>query len=137
MGTHFFDIDGTIVNYHTNDWIDGVKELIIKLFNKGNQIIFITMRDEIRDKNEIWSVENTKNTILKDLDDLGIKYIILYNVSSPRTIHDDSQITVDRRHTNQKYDGRSLLLKDKTEYVYLWHTGQGIDWNQFDLNNSI
>ena len=31
MGTHIFDIDGTIVNYHTNNWIDGAKELIIKL----------------------------------------------------------------------------------------------------------
>jgi len=89
MGTHIFDIDGTIVNYHTNEWIDGAKELIIKLFRKGNQIIFITMRDEIRDKNEIWSVENTKNIILKDLDDWGVKYTILFNVSSPRIIYDD------------------------------------------------
>jgi len=107
MGTHIFDIDGTIVKYHTNNWIDGAKELIIKLYNEGNQIIFITMRDEIRDKDEIWSVKNTKNIILKELDELGIKYTALYNISSPRIIHDDSQITVDRRHTNQEYDGYS------------------------------
>ena len=64
METHIFDIDGTIVNYHTNNWIDGAKEYIINLYNNGNQIVFITMRDEIRDYNEVWSVENTKNTIL-------------------------------------------------------------------------
>jgi hypothetical protein len=95
------------------------------------------MRDEIRDNNEIWSVENTKNIILKDLDDLGVKYIILFNVSSPRTIHDDSQITVDKRRTNQKYDGRSYLLADKSEYVHHWFVGEGIDWNKYDKNNSI
>ena len=92
MATHFFDLDGTIVDYHTNNWIFGAKELLIRLFNEGNQIIFITMRDEFRDKNEIWSVENTKNTILKELDEVGIKYIIIYNVSSPRIIHDDSLV---------------------------------------------
>ncbi len=137
MGTHIFDIDGTIVNYHTNNWIDGAKELILRLFHEGNQIIFITMRDEIRDNNEIWSVENTKNIILKDLDDLGVKYTILFNVSSPRIIHDDSLITVDRRRTNQIYDGKSYLLKDKTEYVNHWFSGQGIDWNKYDKNNNI
>ena len=28
-----FDIDGTIVNYHTNKWIEGAKEYIINLYN--------------------------------------------------------------------------------------------------------
>ncbi|MFA5433799.1 MAG: hypothetical protein WC319_13165 [Candidatus Paceibacterota bacterium] len=131
MKTHIFDIDGTIVDYHTNNWIDGAKELIVKLFNNGNQIIFITMRDEI------WSIENTKNTILKELDDLGIKYIILFNVSSPRIIHDDSQIIIDRRRTNQKYDGNSHLLKKEDEYVHHWFAGEGIDWSKYNLNESI
>jgi hypothetical protein len=137
MGTQIFDIDGTIVNYHTNDWIVGAKELIIKLFHEGNQIILITMRDEIRDKGEIWSVENTKTTILKDLDESGIKYIILFGISSPRTLHDDSLITVDRRRTNQIYDGRTILLANKKEYVHYWFTAEGIDWSQYDLNNKI
>ena len=104
MATHFFDIDGTIVDYHTNNWISGAKDLLIKLFNEGNQIIFITMRDEVRDKDEVWSVENTKNIILKELDDAGVKYMVIYNVSSPRIIHDDSLAIVDKRFTNQKYN---------------------------------
>jgi len=102
MATHFFDIDGTIVNYHTSEWIEGAKELIIKLFNDGNQIVFITMRG-IQDEGTMWSIDNTKNTILKDLDDLNIKYIILFGIQSPRILHDDSEIFLDKRITNQKY----------------------------------
>lgn len=102
MATHIFDIDGTIVNYHTNQWIDGAKELLIRLFQEGHDIVFITMRG-IQDNNTLWSVENTKNIILKQLDDLGIKYYILFGMQSPRIIHDDTQAIVDFRKTNQKY----------------------------------
>ena len=137
MKTQIFDIDGTIVKYHTNEWIEGAKEYIIKCFNSGDRIIFITMRDEIRDKNEIWSVENTKNIILKELDNLNIKYDILWNVPSPRILHDDSPIIRDKRMTNQKYDGKSVLHKDYLEYVNFWFTPEGVDWNKYDINNKI
>ena len=39
-------------------------EMIIKLFNVGHTIILITMRGP-QDENTLWSIENTKNTILK------------------------------------------------------------------------
>ena len=107
MATHFFDIDGTIVYYHTNEWLPGAKEYIQKLAHEGHQIIFITMRDKIRDKNEIWSVENLQSTILKELDLLGIEYGFLSNVSSPRIMHDDSPIQLDCRFTNQPYNLKS------------------------------
>jgi ribonucleotide monophosphatase NagD (HAD superfamily) len=42
--THIFDIDGTIVNFHTNDWLPGAKEYIQKLYRQGCRIIFITQR---------------------------------------------------------------------------------------------
>jgi len=102
MAAHIFDIDGTIVNYHTSEWLNGAKELIIKLYNEGNQIIFITMRGS-QDQETIWSIENTYKTILKDLDDLNIKYIIIFGVQSPRILHDDSEIYLDKRITNQIY----------------------------------
>jgi histidinol phosphatase-like enzyme len=102
MSTHFFDIDGTIVNYHTNDWIPGAKEYIKKLSDDGCQIVFITMRDECRDKNEVWSVENTRK-ILQELEDLNIKFTVLFNISSPRIIHDDSLVVLDQRRMNQPY----------------------------------
>lgn len=103
MAAHIFDIDGTIVRYHTNEWLAGAKECILKLYSFGNQIIFITMRDEVRDRNEVWSVENTKKTILKELDDLNVRYTVVFGVSSPRTIHDDSQVFNDQRMTNETY----------------------------------
>ena len=103
MATHFFDIDGTIVNYHTGEWIEGAKELLAKLFKEGHDLIFFTMRGE-QDKDTVWSIENTKKTIFKDLDELGIKYVVIFGVQSPRIIHDDSQIIIDQRIINQKYD---------------------------------
>ena len=103
MATHIFDIDGTIVHYHTNIWLVGAKAKIMRLATEGHGIIFITMRHPERDKGQIWSVENTKATILKELDDLGIKYIALFGVDSPRIIHDDSEVYVDHRRKNQSY----------------------------------
>jgi hypothetical protein len=102
MAAHIFDIDGTIVNYHTGDWLEGAKELLIKIDELGHQIIFITMRGE-QDEGTLWSIESTKQTILKDLDDLGIEYRILFGVKSPRVIHDDMPIITDQRKTNQPY----------------------------------
>ena len=102
MAAHIFDIDGTIVNYHTNKWLEGAKELLISIHNAGHQIIFITMRGE-QDEGTIWSIQNTKDTILKDLDELGIKYKIIFGVQSPRVIHDDMPIITDQRKTNQSY----------------------------------
>ena len=102
MFAYIFDIDGTIVNFHTNEWLEGAKEMIVRYYNQGNDIIFITRRG-VQDEGTIWSIENTKNIILKDLDDLNVKYKILFGVQSPRIIVDDSKIYVDQRNTNQPY----------------------------------
>ena len=100
MAAHIFDIDGTIVNWHTSEWLPGSIETLVDLNNEGHDIIFITMRG-IQDANTIWSIDNTKNTILKDLDNLGVKYEIIFGVQSPRILHDDSEIHLDKRRTNQ------------------------------------
>ena len=57
-----------------------------------------------QDRGMEWSMEHTEETILRDLDELGIHYSILFNVKSPRMIHDDSPVYIDQRETNQKYD---------------------------------
>jgi len=103
MSAHIFDIDGTIVKYHTNIWLKGAKERIIKLANEGHQIIFITMRDEIRDASKEWSPQRTRETILKDLVENGVPYKILYNVGSPRKLYDDNKIEMEQRKTNQAW----------------------------------
>ena len=102
MAAYFFDIDGTIVNYHTSEWLEGAKEHILKLYKEGHGIYFITMRNA-NDTCTKWSIENTKYTILKDLDELGIGYTIIFNVQSPRIVVDDSPIFLQQRNTNQPY----------------------------------
>lgn len=101
-GTHIFDIDGTIVEFHTNKWLPNAKETIRDLFFSGSIIIFVTMRG-VHDAGTEWSIERTKETILKDLDDMGIKYNIIFGVPSPRTLHDDSEIFLDKRIRNQNW----------------------------------
>ena len=103
MAAHIFDIDGTLVNYHDNTWIEGAKELLIQLSNEGHNLILITMRGP-QDDNTLWSIENTQKTILKDLDELSINYVVIFGVQSPRVIHDDQDIYFDKRITNQKYE---------------------------------
>ena len=100
MSAHIFDIDGTIVNWHTSEWLPGAVEMLVELNNEGHDIIFITMRG-VQDDNTIWSIDNTKNTILKDLDNMCVKYKIIFGVQSPRILHDDSEIHLDKRRTNQ------------------------------------
>ena len=90
MATFFFDIDGTIVNYHTNEWLPGVKQKLIQLHNDNHQIIFITMRDTERDNNTVWSVENTHELLTKA--NFPFKYTLLTNIQSPRILIDDNNI---------------------------------------------
>ena len=104
MAAHFFDIDGTLVNYHTAEWLPGAKEYVLNMFKVGHKIILFTIRGE-QDYGT-----NTKKTILKDLDDMGIKYTILFGVDSPRVIHDDSHIYVDQRETNQSWSDDRICM---------------------------
>jgi len=103
MDCHIFDIDGTVFKYHTNEWIDGAKEYIIKLSKQGSNIIFITMRGE-HDNGKEWSIDRTKQTLVKELNKLGIKFEIIFGVKSPRIIHDDNHCYFDSRKTNQKWN---------------------------------
>jgi FMN phosphatase YigB (HAD superfamily) len=102
MTTHIFDIDGTLVKWHTNEWLPGAKEMLINLWEGGHDIVLITMRGP-QDNAKEWSMVRTQETIGKELDDLGIVYIILFDRSSPRILHDDNAISLDRRQTNQPW----------------------------------
>lgn len=99
MAAHFFDIDGTLVDWHTNEWLSGAKEYILQRFQAGDQIIIMTMRGW-QDEGTIWSIENTKKTILKDLEDIGVKYTVIFSVASPRVFHDDNDIFMNKRQAN-------------------------------------
>jgi ribonucleotide monophosphatase NagD (HAD superfamily) len=93
--TNFFDIDGTVVYYHTNKWLPGAKEMLLDLHKKGHRIIFITMRGE-QDEGKEWGKKNTT----KLLNELGIAYSIIFDCPSPRKIHDDIQPIAEKHQRN-------------------------------------
>lgn len=100
MSTHIFDIDGTLVEWHTNKWLPGAFKMLQKLSNKGDDIILMTMRGP-QDAGEVWSESNTRDTILQDLDNAGIRYRILFDVQPYRTIYDDTAPRAIHRVQNQ------------------------------------
>jgi len=103
MSAYIFDIDGTLVKYHTNIWLEGAKEMLIKLCREGHQIILITMRDFKRDEFKEWSPQRTMETILNEMDNEKIKFHVLWNVNSPRILCDDSHVELEKRKTNQSW----------------------------------
>jgi hydroxymethylpyrimidine pyrophosphatase-like HAD family hydrolase len=103
MAAYFFDIDGTLVYYHTNDWLPGAFEKLKRLYSQGNQIILITMRGPQDDDKE-WSIQRTKDTILQKLKEENIQFTILFGIHSPRIIVDDNLCMTIKRDTNQYYD---------------------------------
>ena len=103
MAAHFFDIDGTLVKYHTNDWLSGAKEYLIKLFRDGHQIYLITRRGG-HDHGKEWSIEKIHQTILKDLEKVGVNFQIIFNVKCPRHLHDDHDCFAHRRITDQSWE---------------------------------
>jgi hypothetical protein len=84
MAALFFDIDGTVVHFHTNEWLPGVKERLCKLAEAGHQVIFVTMRGP-QDEGTAWSVAATQAL----LEQLPFKYHLLTGVGQPRLLIDD------------------------------------------------
>lgn len=95
MAAFFFDIDGTIVNFHTSEWLPGVIEKLTTLHTQGHRIYFITMRGP-QDEETEWSVKNTH----KLLSVLPLEYHLITNVPSPRFLIDDNHIETINTQTN-------------------------------------
>jgi len=107
VACYLFDIDGTIVHYHTSEWLPGAKEYLEELASRGNQIVFVTMRTDKRDANTAWSEEKTKEL----LSVLSFDYRILHDVQSPRIITDDSKVEAIKRKQNTDWWDELELLK--------------------------
>ena len=84
MKTHIFDLDGTLLKFHTSEWLPGARKMLRRLVDQGDKVLFVTMRGD-HNKDTFWSIENTEK-ILKDLD---FKYDIVYGCPSPRILYDD------------------------------------------------
>lgn len=102
MAAHIFDIDGTLVKWHTNEWLPGAFEMLQNITNRGDQIILITMRGP-QDANTAWSVERTKETIIAEMKAANMNPTIIFGVQSPRILHDDNEIKIDKRFTDQTW----------------------------------
>jgi len=107
MATLILDIDGTIVEHHTNKWLPGAKEMLIKASDDGHKILFITMRG-VQDDGKEWSIARTRETILKDLDNWAVNYMIHFGMPSPRIIHDDMPIAAIQRVRNAHWVGNPI-----------------------------
>jgi hypothetical protein len=108
MATYFFDIDGTIVNFHTHEWLPGAKEKLFQIAQEGHDIVFITMRGP-QDEGQPWSVQNT----VKLLEELPFRYRLLTDCVSPRIIVDDSKPTAIHWPHNGSYEEHGDLLEKK------------------------
>ena len=109
MAAHLFDIDGTILVYHKNEWLPGAKEYINGLLDQGHQVMFWTMRG-VQDEGKEWSVENTKRFLMKE----GLiehpehgaepsKVRVWFGVQPGRHIYDDTHCHAHNVCTNQGF----------------------------------
>lgn len=87
MAAFFLDFDGTLVKFHTGEWLPGAVELLGLLHEKGHQIFITTMRGA-RDHDTEWSRANTERMLAA----LPFPVEALYGVDSPRFLIDDGPI---------------------------------------------
>lgn len=87
MAAYFLDLDGTLLEWGTFNWLEGALELLKDIKSKGHQIFFTTGRGiEEQQDHKVFS----KNITEKFLIDNNIEYDgILWNVRSPRIIIND------------------------------------------------
>lgn len=82
--THIFDLDGTLLHYHTSEWLPGALDMLARCSAAGDDILIITARGP-HDAGTPWSVEKAQEV----LSGLAIRHRVLFNVPSPRMIYDD------------------------------------------------
>ncbi len=102
VGTFFCDLDGTIFQHGTHDFLPGAREFLRLAENANYRIIFVTRRGDVEfEGHEFYGKEPT----LKALKDYGLDHhTIIFDVMSPRTLVDDSEIGVVHRQTNKGWD---------------------------------
>jgi rfaE bifunctional protein nucleotidyltransferase chain/domain len=98
QGTLFFDLDGTILRWHTNEWLPGAKEMLCRQAAAENRIIFMTYRG-LQDDGKEWCVANAERV----LSELPFDYTLLTHVPSPRILFDDNPVHAVKRHRNEPW----------------------------------
>ena len=98
MTAHILDLDGTIFEHGTNDYLIGAEELIQAIVGKGHKIIITTYRgDENFEGHPIWGKQET----LDALENMDFPYHdIVFDVPSPRYIYNDGGCVAINHLTN-------------------------------------
>ena len=101
--THIYDLDGTLLKFHTNEWLPGALDRLRKHVADGDGVIFITARNDHMDKDTEWSPLKTLEGPLADLDALGLKYNCIFDVTSPRRLYCDYNPEAVARKTDEPW----------------------------------
>ncbi len=81
MAAIILDLDGTTFKWGTNIFLTGAQERIQKLYDDGNQLIFVTRRDQGR-----WNLVADPELLLKSLFP---NCLVLFGIQSPRIVIND------------------------------------------------
>lgn len=82
MAALIADLDGTVFSWGTNQFLPGAYEELCKFYAKGNELIFVTQRDNPRFM-FLPDVENYLKTIFPHC-------VVIFGVSSPRILINDA-----------------------------------------------
>jgi hypothetical protein len=83
MAAIFLDLDGTVFEWGTENFLPGVVDTLRQWKRKGHQLIFTTQRDHT------WA--QRANYVLRDV--LGSAPIVLIDVQNPRFLFNDQGAT--------------------------------------------
>ena len=84
MSAYFVDLDGTLFEFGTNNFLPGTKDFLKFIKENNHQLILTTKRSDFFDG--VFSKSGT----LKTLKELGVEYhSILFGIDSPRIVIND------------------------------------------------
>ncbi len=102
MATLISDLDGTVFEFQTNNWLPGAIESLLKFQNAGHSIIFITNRsgDEVLYGNHPMGPQNT----VKILREFFPNCSVIFGSQSPRILANDFGVACINHKTNAPFD---------------------------------
>lgn len=80
MAAFILDIDGTVINYKTGEFLKGAIPKLRRRMTQGDQVIFTTLREEWFPGTEL---------LIKELKKELPEAIVIFGVQSPRIIMND------------------------------------------------
>lgn len=107
-GTFFVDLDGTIVKHGTTKFLLNARRFLDLLEENDIRLIFVTRRgDKEFEGHPVYGKVATQSF----LEDNGLgHHEIIFDVSNPRILFDDSDVQAIRRVTNGGFSEENLKM---------------------------